>query len=280
MSLKKQAFALVALIALSACGHYSEDLAMMEGKNLQDIAPAAGEPDFSILLAQEYATLAQQENERYDYLAAKYFTDKAKAAGRGKDVPPASLNDFEIDPDNHAAVIQVREKLVAALETKKTPANFKALAEAQTQFDSWLEELEEGQKTDITESRDHFEQALALLENPMPDEVNYTLMFGMNSAALDAAAEQSLEEAVAYYQENPYYEFTVIGYENAQSVEAGHANLAVQRAVAVRDVLVKMGVPKYSIHAFTGREQASVYPVASNEGRVNVIMRLKTDTIM
>lgn len=279
MFLKKQALMVLSLGFLSACGHYSEDLAAMGSVAPQDIAPAAGN-DFNSYLAHEYMELAKQENAVYDYKAAMMFTEKAKAASQGAEVMPFTLRDFEISEENREIVAQKRQQLIGALQTKNAPENFHALAKAQTQFDSWLEQLEEGhQSAQIKTCVDSFEEAMLEIENPSEDEINYTVDFMVGSADIGATGQQKIQEAIQFYQQNPAYGFTVIGYINNDTAEAGKSNIAVQRALNVRDMLIRAGVPSYSIQAYTGRQQAGIFPADSAQ-RVNIIMRAPSNAAM
>lgn len=280
MFLKKQALMVLSLGMLTACGHYSEDLASMDTVQPQDIAPAAGN-DFSAYLAHEYMELAKQENAAYDYQAAMMFTNKAKAAQKGEEVSPFAFRDFEIDSQYEGEVEQKRLELLGALQSKNSPENYFTLAKAQTQFDSWLEQLEEGhQPKQIQTCAESFDAAMKKVENPLADEVNYTLTFASGSTNVQTTAQQKLHEAIRFYQENPQYGFTVIGYINNAAAEAGQYNIAVQRALNVRDMLIKAGIPSYQIEAYTGRQQAGLYPAAENSERVNVIMRVPSEPAM
>ncbi|MEM6781844.1 MAG: hypothetical protein AAF569_08275, partial [Pseudomonadota bacterium] len=188
MSLKNNVFALICALSISACGHYSEDLASMGSVAPQDIAPAAGN-DFSSFLASEYMALAQEENRKYDYQAARFYTEKAMAAQKGQSVPPASLREFDIPTQYQGKAQEKRERLVAALQIQKTPENYASLAKAQTQFDSWLEQMEEGhQEVDIQTCAESFDAAMLMLENPMANEVNFTLDFAIGGASFDVVA--------------------------------------------------------------------------------------------
>lgn len=279
MFLKKQSLMILSLALLSACGHYSEDLAAMDAVAPQDIAPAAGN-DFNSYLAHEYMALAKQENAVYDYKAAMMFTEKARAAQKGQEVTPFTLRDFDINEENREIVKQKRLQLIGALQSKNAPENYYELAKAQTQFDSWLEQLEEGhQGAQIKTCMDSFDEAMRKIENPSEDEINYTLDFTVGSTDIGAQGQQKIQEAVQFYQENPAYQFTVIGYINNETAEAGQSNIAVQRALNVRDLLIRAGVPSYSIQAYTGRQQAGIFP-ADNAQRVNIIMRAPENTAM
>ncbi|MEM6781988.1 MAG: OmpA family protein, partial [Pseudomonadota bacterium] len=145
------------------------------------------------------------------------------------------------------------------------------------------EQMEEGhQQADIQTCAETFDAAMLKLENPMANEVNFTLDFAVGGSSFDAEANQKISEAVQFYAENPNYTVTVIGYSNDTTHEAGQSKLAVQRALKVRDALIAQGVPAYQIQAYTGRQQAGIYPaaVAGELGRANIILRLQTQTTM
>lgn len=286
MSLNKSIFSILSVCLLTACGHYSEDLAAMDRMNRMDtvvphlIEPAAGH-SFNTYLASEYMALAHEENTSYDYKSAALFTKKAKAAQQGKVPPPSKIDEYDLPEEAMKTATMKREKLVSALQTQNTPENYAALARAQVQFDKWLEESEEGhQQAAIKNCSDSFEAAMMQLGNPLADEVNYTIHFGAQDTALTQGSITTIQDVARFFGENPDYDFMVIGHS------AYGRDTAASRAGNVREALVQAGVPAMTIRAYTQKEQATFYkasatptPTAISE-RVNIILRKKPQPVM
>jgi outer membrane protein OmpA-like peptidoglycan-associated protein len=72
-----------------------------------------------------------------------------------------------------------------------------------------------------------------------------SVFFGHNDFALNDEAKQVLPAALAIRQEGNYQRFTIVGF--ADSSEADAANLSFRRALAVRDELVRLGLPSEMI---------------------------------
>lgn len=290
MSLKNITLLVVLSAGLSACGHYSEDLASMdinESPALQDIAPAAGtfaESDaprrpYTYYLAKEYMDLARTENESYDYKSAAYFTKKAKMAHEGMTVMPSNYKEFDIGDDYAATAMEARERLNIALQTQNAPENYPALAKAQAQYDSFLEQLEEGhQKGDIKNCKDSFYQAISALQRPAENELNFGMAFAMGQATMDSNSMQIIAEAVSFYRENPNFEFTIVGYNAAGEMAPDYQgqSMAAKRAANIKAALVRAGIPSDSVRAYTANQQAMMNAAfAPEDPQANIIMRLK-----
>mgnify|MGYP000980385383 CR=1 FL=1 len=150
----------VAVLGLSACSHYSDDLAALDTQTVRPVqvamtdealatmTPAAGDDTpsvpFAELLAQEYLVLAKQNETAMDHKTARYFTVKAQAAKKGESVVPGTPEQFGISGARADAVRSARAQLTAALKQNMTPNSQYALAKAQAQYDCWLDDVQDG----------------------------------------------------------------------------------------------------------------------------------------
>ncbi|MBN8521034.1 MAG: hypothetical protein J0L77_03945 [Alphaproteobacteria bacterium] len=158
----------ISLSCLSACSHYSADLAALESKidsapqppvqvamndaQLSQMAPAAGGDmgvtspavSFQELLAREYLRLAQVNEDAMDYKTARYYTMKAKSSATGQPTPPGTPAQFGLTGKATPALQSARAELTAALTHNMVPANFASLVSAQTQFDAWMDDIQDG----------------------------------------------------------------------------------------------------------------------------------------
>ncbi len=230
---------------LSACGHYSEDLAALDKQfekaphertyayngeqDLNNIMTAAGGEmsaiSFSEALAREYHALAKTEQEAMDYPSAKLFTEKAKTAMSGQQVQPSAATTQEGQ--------QRRAALMSALETQMTPENYMALARAQAQYDHWQEQKIEGhQGEDINRCRENFEQAMMALENPFTQTKTYAVLFTGQSNEVSPEAQNTLNDIAAFVSEGNYASYQLI------------LSGAPEQLTAIRNKLVEMKFPE------------------------------------
>lgn len=176
--------ACIAVLLLGACSHYSEELSALDSDMAaapqtfaynaaatpQDITPAAGGagPSFTQYLARDYYELAKYENDKaYDYKAAKLFTQKAMDAAKGSTPAPTAVSSYDIPDHLKPSLDAAQRDLIIALKDRNTPENAAALANAQTQYECWLDRAEEA--TDANHyagCQSAFEGAMAALTMP------------------------------------------------------------------------------------------------------------------
>lgn len=170
-----------ALFALNACDHYSERLAALDisSEDVANISPASGgDITFRQYLANEYYTLARFENDNmYDYQAAKYYTEKAESLTAGKMVSPASLNDFYIGDKDTTSLSAARSDLIYALKHYNIPENRYPLAIAQSRYDCWVEQTADYDAQSVCKKQ--FEDAMYSLTayDPYSEEEFYEDIF-------------------------------------------------------------------------------------------------------
>ncbi|MBT6830620.1 MAG: OmpA family protein [Rhodospirillaceae bacterium] len=146
------AMAVLGGLVLSACTNNIETT-----RNLT----VAGE-GFSPHLAQNYRELTLFEADKmYDWPDAWLFADKALAASRGAVPTPEQIADWRIPESQIPPLTTARAELVSAIDAgfaRQIPVQ---AALAQSSFDCWIEQLEEGwQLGHIENCRSAFETAL------------------------------------------------------------------------------------------------------------------------
>lgn len=150
---------LLTVLFTSACDHYSEKVATYQpatntlvasSYHVNDIEPAAGGHAFSSgmtfksHLKNEYMTLATyEETIRRDYTAAKYFSNKVERLEKGQLVAPATIRDFNIQPEQRAVFQEARQDLIDAIQVFNIPENRYVLAYAQSRYDCWMDQAED-----------------------------------------------------------------------------------------------------------------------------------------
>jgi outer membrane protein OmpA-like peptidoglycan-associated protein len=287
-----KSLSLTAALLLGACGHYSEDLASLDQQylktetvvvasssdpaSLENIAPAAG-GSFVIAtntkaltehLAREYYALAKHENNTaFDYRAAKLFTDKALSASKGAAVAPSRVESFDIPKDKVAELNEARSDLLIALKNGYMGGYEQQLANAQTNYDCWLERVEESSKEDHYAScKEGYQQAMMQLVIPAAGEASagvagtmmptniasasnmYEIAFaGVGDDMVDATAAAIIAQAANFMKspEGAGYKAIITGY-TADTAERTRI-VATSRALRVREMLMSNGIPSEAI---------------------------------
>lgn len=276
MTYSFKALTLISALALSACGHYSDDLASLEGdftksgqsqqqyamnaQGLNTVTPAAGGAvSFSRTLAEGYYALAKYENdEMYDYRAAKYYTKKAGAAMKGDHVSAGHVGEFNIPEASREELTQGRVQLIDAMRFKMVPENHAGLAQAQVKYDCWLDQVEENQK-DLT-CRTGFFDTLSYMSDPYAEAKRYGVSFNAGTSALAQGAQQTLDEAASLIQERQGTPYRII---------LSGQGLSADRQLVIQNILSAKGVnPKSIMRSGT---QASKELASSTEGQEDTL---------
>ncbi len=136
-------------------------------QEVDKITPGGG--NFSQELAADYKAFTLYEaNEMNDWPDAEVFAKKALQANDGQAVQPEDPADWNIAEVHRPTLVAARGKLVTALDGGGREQAPDLAAEAQSKYDCWVEQQEEGHQPDhIAACRAEFEAALAKLEAAM-----------------------------------------------------------------------------------------------------------------
>lgn len=311
-----KSLSLTAALLLAACGHYSEDLASLDQQYLktetvvvasssdpaalQNIAPAAG-GEYVVAtntqaltqgLARNYYELAKHENNTaFDYRAAKVFTDKALSASKGAAVAPSRVESFDVPKDKVAELNEARNDLLAALKNGYMGGYEQQLASAQTNFDCWLERVEESSKEEHYAScKEGYQQAMMQLVIPAAGEHTvgaagaatvvtnissatnmYEIAFaGVGDDMVDETAARIIAQAAQFMKspEGAGYMAIITGY-TADGAERTRI-VATSRALRVREMLMSNGID----HAFIRPQIAPVKQPADIANHAEQVVNL------
>jgi OOP family OmpA-OmpF porin len=149
-------------VLLSAC----------EYRKLEELRTA--EPSgttFQKALWNNYRALSMDEEKAYDWAHAVMYAIKALDSAYGNDVAPEMVENWDIPADIAPTLAKARVDLMIALTSDAKDVQPQLLADAQTNFDCWLEQQQEGwQEDDIAHCREGFYNAMHALSPPLPQE--------------------------------------------------------------------------------------------------------------
>lgn len=258
------------VVALNACDHYSETYAKMENtsapssnyqvasvygtaqSDVSQIEPAAGtefgmdtrsyqppQKTFSQFLKEGYMEQARfEQTVAYDYKAAKGYTNRAYALSNGQMVGPASLRGLSLDTESKEELMTARAELIAAIKNKNIPQNRYTLANAQVNFDCWVDHATENKKQSACKAG-YFE-SMSAVEDPIFTEARFPIAFNGMGTTMSDDDRASLQRFFDYYQSNQgdVYKVQIIGNNTAD---------AAQQLSALQSLLEYNGVPPHKI---------------------------------
>jgi len=248
----KAIFAGAAALALSACTTISsiDRVAEME----------TGGSAFTKALHAGYVELAYKEAGFYDWVDAGFFRDKAEAAGMGEVVLPEDPNNWAIDDEALLAELNSENaRLNGVLNDGARSEHPELAALAQTKYDCWVEEAEEGpehygpvashQPREMGKCRAEYLTAMEELTAPMEQVVmieeratEFIVYFGWDRSDLSPLAQSFLDDvAVEADIQNPGA-VSVAGFTDTSGSASYNMALSQRRASTVADYLAAHGV--------------------------------------
>lgn len=244
------------VVALGGCTMYDT---YSEVDALNEAQPV-GSP-FTQALASEYKSFANSElNDMFDYPDALHFARKGLAAASGEAVMPEPVSDWNLSEEHIKELAAARGRLVITFDLGGREIAPATAALAQAKFDCWIEQQEENWQTEeILSCKSGFMDAIAELEGlvqqapepvaeqeppPMvPEEAMYLVFFNWDSSTLSSGAANVLDAVAEEITKNPPSEVNISGHADTSGNAEYNKKLAFRRASAVRDALVKRGVP-------------------------------------
>jgi OOP family OmpA-OmpF porin len=243
---------------------------------------------FSPQLAENYRELTLFEaDQMYDWPDAWLFADKALAASRGMVPAPERVADWHIPENQIPGLKRARADLVSAIDAGFARQHPVQAAIAQTSFDCWIEQLEEGWQLDhIEKCRSAYESALnnwhvrqitsqvipefppapsepvkylkepearrsacVPAAQPVADQSarRFRVQFAHDSAVLDSAAGETLEVGAELARGGEVDEIFVEGHADRSGASEHNLRLSMKRALAVWDQLIARGVSPHKI---------------------------------
>jgi len=257
----------------------------------QNAPSTGGSGEFAQALARNYEALSRAEAEQGDRRDARTYAMRAEAASAGN--PPA--------PDDGAArlpflnakylpeLTEARDRLMRGLGSsmvlERAPAS---AARAQSSYDCWLEQAEEGlQPEDIEACKSSFMTAIGEVESastavaqteeppppppPAPVEApvertpnKFLVFFDFDKAEVTTAAREVLQSFQADMESNGVRTVVAVGHTDTSGTDSYNQRLSQRRAEAVRQALMRNNVPAERIETEARGESEPL--VATGDG--------------
>ena len=260
----------------------------MELQNAQSLDPQ-GEA-FDQALYGGYVDLASGEFREGDYRDSDEFAGRAAAAAGGEAPVPEALSARVLPEETVAELTTARGRLMAAMDAEareKAPGD---AAEAQVQFDCWMQEQEENfQPPHIEACRSAFYAALEKAEAAVVQEtaaapqpaaepafqpLSFVVYFGFDSVEVKQAGQATIERAASYAQSWPGTSLSLVGHTDRAGSGEYNDVLAAKRSTVVAEALSAQGIAPGSISA-TSRGEMEMAEQTNDGDRSNLNRRVE-----
>ena len=231
------------------------------GSSLSQLAHTqpTGSP-FTASLAQEYLIFASREHVSYfDRVSTSYFARKGLDAAMGVQVQPELVEKWHIPPQFQGELQNARLRLLAILNNANPRANNTSeLAQAQVNFDCWIEEQDENkQPENIAFCRNNFYQALMIAEQKNMGPASATLLptapyrsyYRPGQTDVPAQAAPVLSQLMSLMSQTSDYKMMIDGYADKTGRPSRNIEVSQQRANKMRDAIVARGAAAFKIQA-------------------------------
>jgi OmpA-OmpF porin, OOP family len=219
---------------------------------------------FNQNLHKDYVALAKSELDQGDRSDAAHYAMKAKEAAAGKPVAPDEVSARSLNAPEDKTLTAARVRLVSALDSSEAVKKPEQAAKAQSMFDCWLEQQEEGwQQADIDACRKGFDTALAALapekmaSKPMAPQ---TVQFKFNSTELVPKSQGELADLIREVKLSKPKTIKIISYTDLSGDKAYNAKLAAMRGKSLETKLMDAGAQVIKVDA-----RGPVDPVVDTE---------------
>jgi OOP family OmpA-OmpF porin len=200
---------------------------------------------FNQNLHKDYVALAKSELAQGDRTDARHYAMKAKEAAEGRPVQPDAVTARSLDTSQDKTLTAARSRLVSALGGQEAANKPDEAAKAQSMFDCWLEQQEEGwQQDDIAACRNGFETAMAALKpekmaaQPMKPQ---TVRFKFDSTELVPKSQEELADIIREIKLSKPKTVRIVSYTDLSGNKAYNAKLAAMRGESLEAKLKDAG---------------------------------------
>lgn len=228
-------------------------------------------PALNAQLAPMYAKLAADEAEEGDDADAAHYRAKSADAAAGFEVLPDTVASCSLDAANVSELSEARVRLMQKYTEGYAESQPADLATAQTQWDCWIQEQEEGwQLLHIFRCRDGFEAAMAKMQpapapapapkpEPRMSDTTHTIYFRFDQANLTNLSKGRLQSAIGDLNKRKAGKVSVTAHTDTSGSDQYNLALSNQRARQVVEFLTSNGIAASAITASgVGESQPAV----------------------
>ncbi|MBL4614624.1 MAG: OmpA family protein [Magnetovibrio sp.] len=272
-------FGAMALLAGCASNYDVEKVSMM---------PDQG-GGFTMALHKRYVERAQFEKGEEDWVSVSFFNSRGKMAAMG-DAPDLQMTDKRSLKADMNSINMAYITLAKALNTAAPNHAPDACARAQTWFEHWMEQAEEGHQPDhIATARTGFEKAMPdckvsmvmPMDKKMPMKMAslpapITIYFGHDSAEVTSASQSIIDRAAKAAKMAKAKRAVLIGHTDRSGSNGYNLALSQKRAEAVASALMMAGVPSAEIRSSNAGETS---PQVSTEDGIKERMNRRVEVL-
>lgn len=211
--------------------------------------------NFTRALSEEYRMLGDTEQMvMFDDLDADLWFRKGIKAKVGCPIMPEYLNGWNLRNDKVPELAAARERLIMAMENGARDVAPEMTAHAQVHYDCWVEQTEERwQLDDIRACRAEYYKAMHEVEGMLGNHVvqapqSHAVLFNLDKANLDGEAHRVLDDAMVHASSKDHGRMIkLVGHTDKIGSKGHNKELAMKRVSAVRNEMVRRGVPSEMI---------------------------------
>ena len=260
------ALATVSTVAISALAiNPAQAVSLYDADNIQNLKTQGD--SFSAQLAREYQEYSLYERDQMvDWPDAEYFADKAIMSAHGDLVAAEEPQKWDIgDEAMMRELVQARGQLYQAFDAGARTVAPAEAAFAQSRYDCWVEQAEEGWQDDhIAACREGFYDAFNKLVSAMqPATPNQEavvspvgksiVFFDFDSAELEEEALAIIDSAAMKIKETADPEVTIVGHADRSGPVTYNQGLSMDRAESVVEALEARGITQQTVKSMTVR---------------------------
>ncbi len=220
---------------------------------------SGGAGSLSAALAEHYTAMAAEEKVEQDKVDEAHFSAKGTYAAAGQDVRPDAPTSRTLNATDQVFAEQTYNRIQAAYNDGAADKHPNLLADAQANYDCFIQEAEEGyQLLHIWRCQDAAVAALDAMEKPMmaevdpkpkpepaalpPQQQDFTVYFGFDSSQIGIAARNTIVQIADAAREYDNPSIYVTGHADTSGPRDYNMRLSARRADAVADALTAQGL--------------------------------------
>lgn len=242
------------LFGLTACQGIGEQLPMISKLDLQIMKGPAEDFSGNLTLAYQHYYL-DKDKFGFERSTREFFYSKAKRAKDGLKVNPVIVTENIKPPSLQSDLLSAREELTKELNRSHRKGDIPILAQAQAAFDCQLILiLSNAPDTDIRTCQERFENLMLRLEKPLWPRLEYHVLFQSGRSVLERQAIETLKDVANLKKQDRHANLVIGGHTDRLGSPDANYRLSLQRAKAVRNILMQFGVRESEIRLLENLE--------------------------